>query len=144
MPGAADIEDAWIKARLGEDGYMTGNDAEAAACDATTVPVVTGTTDDTVVDKMIDLARTAAEASAPDLDSEADGQGSSGTGVADGTGQDRARSNGLSPEAWRALRHAMARLAVDLVSGPAGVAAILRQGLLEEPYNTPSLPLDIG
>jgi hypothetical protein len=38
----------------------------------------------------------------------------------------------------------MARLAVDLVSGPAGVAAILRHGLLPKPYNTPSLPLDIG
>jgi hypothetical protein len=38
----------------------------------------------------------------------------------------------------------MARLAVDLVSGPAGIAAILRQGLLGQPYNTPSLPLDIG
>jgi len=36
------------------------------------------------------------------------------------------------------------RLAIDLVSGPAGVAAILRQGLLDQPYNTPSLPLDIG
>ncbi len=56
----------------------------------------------------------------------------------------RTRSQGLSPEAWRALRYAMARLAVDLVSGPAGVAAILRQGLLDQPYNTPSLPLDIG
>jgi hypothetical protein len=38
----------------------------------------------------------------------------------------------------------MARLAVDLVSGPAGIAAVLRQGLLDKPYNTPSLPLDIG
>jgi hypothetical protein len=38
----------------------------------------------------------------------------------------------------------MARLAIDLVSGPAGVAAVLRQGLLDKPYNTPSLPLDIG
>jgi hypothetical protein len=38
----------------------------------------------------------------------------------------------------------MARLAVDLVSGPAGVAAVLRTGLLDKPYNTPSLPLDIG
>jgi hypothetical protein len=38
----------------------------------------------------------------------------------------------------------MARLAVDLVSGPAGVAAILRRGLLGKPYNTSSLPLDIG
>src|SRR6201996_1565399 len=65
MPGAAELEDAWINARLGEDGYLTGKDAEAAACDAQTVPVVTGTTDPAVIDKMIDLARTAAEADAP-------------------------------------------------------------------------------
>jgi HNH endonuclease len=51
----------------------------------------------------------------------------------------RAPSQGLSPEAWRA-----ARLAIDLVSGPSGVAAVLRRGLLDKPYNTPSLPLDIG
>ena len=128
MPGARDLEDAWIRARLGEDGYLTGKDAEAAACDAQSVPVVTGTMDDTVIDQMIDLARTAAEATAAD---------DSGTGGA-------IRSRCLSPEAWRALRYAMARLAVDLVSGPAGVAAILRQGLLDKPFNTPSLPLDIG
>lgn len=121
MPGARELEDAWIRARLGEDGYLAGKDAEAAACDAQTVPVVTGTMDDTVIDKMIDLARTAAQASAGHTPSAA-----------------------LSPEAWRALRSAMARLAVDLVSGPAGVAAVLRRGLLEKPYNTPSLPLDIG
>jgi hypothetical protein len=38
----------------------------------------------------------------------------------------------------------MARLAIDLVSGPAGVAGVLRRGLLGKPWNTPSLPLDIG
>jgi hypothetical protein len=76
---------------------------------------------------MIDLARTAAEADDPAA-----------------TATKRARSRSLSPQAWRALRYAMARLAVDLVSGPAGVAAVLRRGLLEQPYNTPSLPLDIG
>ena len=38
----------------------------------------------------------------------------------------------------------MARLAIDLVSGPSGIAAALRAGLLDKPYNTPSLPLDIG
>src|ERR1700761_4559080 len=130
MPGAAELEDAWINARLGEDGFMTGKDAEAAACDAQTIPVVTGTTDPAVIDKMIDLARTAAEADAP--------------GAGDHAGQQRPRSGALSPEAWRALRYAMARLAVDLVSGPAGVAAVLRRGLLDQPFNTPSLPSDIG
>ena len=43
MPGAGDLEDAWIRAFLGEDGYLSGKGAEAAACDAQTVPVVTGT-----------------------------------------------------------------------------------------------------
>ena len=129
MPGAQELEDAWIRARLGEDGFLTGKDAEAAACDAQTVPVVTGTMDDTVIDQMINLVRTATEETATD----------------DHAGAESAtRSRDLSHQAWRALRHAMARLAVDLVSGPAGVAAILRQGLLDKPYNTPSLPLDIG
>ncbi len=132
MPGAGDLEDAWIRARLGEDGYLIGKDAEAAACDAQTVPVVTGTMNDTVIDQMIDLARTAAAASAPDVTAEAAAE------------PHHPRSGALSPAAWQALRYAMARLAVDLVSGPAGVAAILRQGLLDKPCNTPSLPLDIG
>jgi Domain of unknown function (DUF222) len=132
LPGAQDLEDAWIRARLGEDGYLTGKDAEVAACDAQTVPVVTAAMDPAVIDKMIALARTSAEAGAP------------GSGSADPAGGERGRSGALSPGAWRALRYSMARLAIDLVSGPSGIAAILRRGLLDKPYNTPSLPLDIG
>src|SRR6516165_10174576 len=55
MPGASGLEDAWIRGRLGEDGYLTGKDAEAAACDALIVPVVTGRADLTVVETMIAL-----------------------------------------------------------------------------------------
>ena len=132
LPGAQELEDAWIRARAGEDGYLTGQDAETAACDVQVVPVVTGTADPDVIDKMINLARTAVEAEAAAEASTA------------ATGHGHARSAALSPQAWRALRHAMARFAVDLVSGPAGIAAVLRQGLLDKPYNTPSLPLDIG
>ena len=29
--GAAELEDAWIRAYLGEDGFVTGKDVEAAA-----------------------------------------------------------------------------------------------------------------
>jgi hypothetical protein len=115
LPGAAALEDAWVRARTGlgaDDGYLAGQAAETAACDAQTVPVVAGSMDPAVVDKMISL----------------------GTGV----------SQPSSPEAWQALRYAMMRLAIDLVSGPAGIAAVLRQGLLEKPWNTASLPLDIG
>ncbi len=43
-----------------------------------------------------------------------------------------------------ALRHAIARLAVDFVSGPAGLASLLRTSLLAAPFSTASLPLDIG
>jgi hypothetical protein len=118
MPGASGLEDAFIRSKLGEDGYLTGTDAEVAACDATTIPVVTGHVDMTVVDKMIELALSA--------------------------GEKPVKAKGMSPEAWRALRYAMAKFAVDLVSGPAGLAAYLRTQLLEAPWNKPSLPLDIG
>jgi hypothetical protein len=59
-------------------------------------------------------------------------------------GPQRVKSKPLSPAAWAALRYAIARLAVDFVSGPNGLASALRTGLLQAPYNTPSLPLDIG
>jgi hypothetical protein len=147
MPGAPDLEDAWIRARLGEDGYLTGKDAQAAACDAQTVPVVTSTLDPTVIDQMIDLARTAAQADEPGPTGQLaahPGDPGQTPGLGETPPPGGPRSSALSPEAWRALRYAMARLAVDLVSGPAGVAAILRQSLLQKPYNTPSLPLDIG
>jgi Domain of unknown function (DUF222) len=154
LPGAPDLEDAWIRARLGEDGYLAGKDAETAACDAQTVPVVTGTMDPAVIDQMINLARTAAEAETPGAVTDITGPADAGTAADTGAAayvlqgnaarQENARSGALSPVAWRALRYAMARLAVDLVSGPAGVAAVLRRGLLDQPYNTPSLPLDIG
>jgi hypothetical protein len=122
MPGAGDVEDAWLRAGLGESAepgtaYLSGKDAEVAACDALAVPVVTGRADMSVIDKIIALA---AAAGGPD-------------GLA-----------ALSPEARQAHRYAIARLAVGLVSGPAGLASALRTGLLEHPYSTPSLPLDIG
>ena len=104
LPGAPELEDAWIRACLGEDGYLSGTDAETAACDAQTVPVVTGSMDPDVIDQMIALARTAAEADGP-----------GGTAGAEGAAPEAAgsrahpRSGSLSPEAWRALRYAMAR-----------------------------------
>jgi hypothetical protein len=176
LPGAAKLEDAWIRARLGQDGFLAGQDAQAAACDAQTVPVVTGAVDLGVIDKIIDLARAAAQAAGASPGDHGDpprpaaeaaaleyppGQaGTAALGAAPGDlpgeaaavspadpqapGRVPARPGPLSPEAWQALRYAITRLAVDLVSGPAGLAAILRQGLLEKPWSTPSLPLDIG
>jgi len=111
--GASQIEEAFLRAKLGEPGYLAGKDAEAAACDAMIVPVVTGHADMTVIDTIIELSLAAA-------------------------------GRQLSPQAWQAHRYAIARLAIDFVSGPGGLASALRTGLLEPPCNTPSLPLDIG
>ena len=141
MDGAASLTTTWLAALAGQPGYLAGKDAETAACDALIIPVVTGQPDLTVVDKMIDivLAHLNPAGCLDHDDPAADGDPDS---ITDGT--PAARSQPLSPEAWRALRYAMARLAVDLVSGPAGLAAVLRQGLLPEPFNSRSIPLDIG
>jgi hypothetical protein len=113
MSGASELEDALIRARLGQNGYLAGKDAETIACDALTVPVVTGHADMTVIDKIITFALSAA-------------------------------GYQHTSQAWQALRYAIARLAIDFVSGPSGIASALRTGLLQPPFNTPSLPLDIG
>jgi hypothetical protein len=170
MPGASGLEDVWIRSILGESGYLTGEDAEAAACDAMIVPVVAGAMDGTVLDQMVELVLGAFghrgpsdEGSHPDggvprdpdreahreqagrlSEAAASAFAASSPSAASAFSADRAGSAEMSPQAWRALRYALARLAVDLVSGPAGVASILRRGLLEHPWNTPSLPLDIG
>ena len=181
-PGAPGQEEVWLRGKAGEPGYLTGKDAEAAACDAVAVPVVTGHADMRVVDKIIALALAAAgltldgadagqgdgeagdgEETGPDHhgDGGGDGDGSGGgragypswgsAGHARGARAARAASRARSrardrftPDAMQALRYAIARLAIDFVSGPAGLAAWLRTTLLAPPYNTPSLPLDIG
>jgi len=129
MDAASPVEAAWIAARLGEPGYLAGNDAEAAACDALIVPVVTGHPDLTVIDQIIELALTAAGGHQP------------AGGEADGG---PVAPKPLSPQARAALRYSIARLAVDFVSGPDGLASLLRRNLLQQPFNTASLPLDIG
>ena len=74
----------------------------------------------TVIDQIIELALTAA------------GHGeSSGAGESGGP----AAPQPLPPQAWAALRYAIARLAIDFVSGPPGIAALLRTRLLEPPLD---------
>jgi hypothetical protein len=161
-PEAPGQEEVWLRGAAGEPGYLTGKDAEAAACDAVAEPVVTGYADMRVVDKIIGLALAAAgitldgdpgpagddddEASNPDDNSD-DGHRSWGAAGGGARAASRARSRArerFTPDAAQALRYAIARLAIDFVSGPAGLAGWLRTTLLAPPYNTPSLPLDIG
>jgi hypothetical protein len=49
-----------------------------------------------------------------------------------------------TPEALEMLRHAIIGTAVDLVSGPGGLASFLRTRLLGARLAGPSLPLDVG
>jgi hypothetical protein len=127
MPGGTAIEQAWLAAVAGQPGYLAGTDAQAAVCDALISPIVTGTPDLSLADQMIevlfDFLEAAGAAEAPAL---------------------RERSKALPPQAWQALRYAIAKLAVDLVAGPDRLASLLRQGLLEAPFNGKSVVLDIG
>jgi hypothetical protein len=54
LPGASAAEDAWAVARASQPGWLTGPAAEAALCDATVVPVVTGHVDDAALDRLAD------------------------------------------------------------------------------------------
>ena len=165
-PGAPAAEEVWLRGTAGEPGYLTGKDAEAAGCDAVAEPVVTGHADMRVVDKIIALALAAAgitldgadpgpagdDTGDPDDDAGPDGDSDDGSrswGVAGGGPRAASRARGrarqrFTPDAMQALRYTIARLAIDFVSGPAGIAAWLRTTLLAPPYTTPSLPLDIG
>ena len=55
MDGASVVEDTWLRARAGEHGYLAGKDAEAIACDALIVPIVTGSPDWDLIREMITL-----------------------------------------------------------------------------------------
>ena len=159
-PGAPEAEEVWLRGTAGEPGYLTGKDAEAAACDAVAEPVVTGHADMRVVDKIIALALAAAGITLDGADPGPAGGGDDNDnagpddshrswGIAGGgpRAASRARLRArerFTPDAMQALRYAIARLAIDFVSGPAGLAGWLRTTLLAPPYNTPSLPLDIG
>jgi hypothetical protein len=129
LDGASIVEDTWLRARAGEHGYLSGKDAETISCDALIVPVVTGSPDWTVISAMITLITDA-------------------YGHAPRAGQDGpappAPPRPLPPEAWEALQYALARLAIQFVSGPGALASALRRSLLGAPLNTRSVPLDIG
>ena len=120
IDGASIVEDTWLRARAGEHGYLSGKDAEAVACDALIVPVVTGAPDWDLIAEMIPLVTEAY----------------SHAGGPPGTP--------LPPEAWEALQYALARRAIRFVSGPGALASALRRTLLDKPLNTKSAILDIG
>jgi hypothetical protein len=132
LPGAARLQEAWLAALAGEHAHLAGPGAEAAACDAIITPVVTAHPDLAVVDQMTDVVIAFLGATAGEL------AGAAAPATGPGTPQ------AMSPGARQALRYAIARLAIDLVSGPSGLAATLRQELLPAPFNSRPVILDVG
>ena len=106
--------------------YLTGPDADAAACDAALTPVVTGHLDRAALDQLTDVF----------LDTISHRNGPySGTGgaVPELTAQTRER-----------LQHTLLAWSIDLLSGPAGFPAYLRRHLLPARFTSLSQPLDLG
>ncbi len=162
---AGRVRARWAGARAalpvtpGDGGaWLDGEAARAFACDASVTPVVTGEVDPGVLE---DLVRLCAElaghgpgrcASAPAGPAGGEAPRQDGTaGAGETAGQVEAASPGgtagLVPPAERgreALERAVIGKAVELVSGPGGLASFLRRRQLGARLGGPSLPLDVG
>jgi len=135
LPGAPAAESAWAAARASQPGWLASPEADAAACDATLVPVVTGHVDQAALDRLaaafLLAHRTGERSSYP----------APGPGPAPGPA---GQPGSLSPPARARLGRALLALAADALSGPGGLAARLRGGAGGGPLASVSLPLDIG
>ncbi len=121
----------------GSDGgaWLDGDAAEAIACDAAMAPIVTGEVNPAALD---DLVRLCVQLDRLRHRPRSDG--------CDDTGSDDDASAPApdTSRAWEALEQAIIGKAVDLVSGPGGLASFLRRRQLGARLGGPSLPLDIG
>jgi hypothetical protein len=123
----AQVRERWAAHRAfasetGSDGgaWLDGDAAEAIACDAAMAPVVTG---DANIDALGDLVRLCVELDRLRCD-------------------DEPRPDAIQARA--SIEQAIIGKAVDLLSGPGGLASFLRREQLGARLAGPSLPLDIG
>jgi hypothetical protein len=150
--GASKLEQAWVAraqqdwaghrgaaAITGSDGgaWLNGDAARGAYCDSMAVPVVTGTVNPSVLDRLVGLCLQLAghgrcQPAAP------------GTGAPEPEAPQAGTPGSLTEHARAMLQRAIIGAAVDLVSGPGGLASVLRTGLLGGRLAGPSLPLDVG
>ena len=113
----------------GSDGaWLDGDAAEAIACDAAMTPIVTGDVNPAALEDLVQLCTELHRRRRHADDADA------------GTGEP-GRDTG---PAWEALEQAIIGKAVELVSGPGGLASFLRRRQLGARLGGPSLPLDIG
>ncbi|MFI5081355.1 MAG: DUF222 domain-containing protein, partial [Streptosporangiales bacterium] len=135
LPGASEAEAAWRAAAAARGhGWLSGPDAGAAACDATVAPVVAGHVDVAALDRLTEVFLAA--------HGQDGGQDGRACGCRCGGCTCPARTP-LSPETLARLRGSLLTLAADVLSGPGGLAAWLRQSQLTGPAAGPGLPLDV-
>jgi hypothetical protein len=130
--------------QTGSDGaaWLDGKAASAVSCDATLIPVVTGQVDPAALDALLGLCLQFT-GHGPHCEPAADPPENDGPQLpADSLHPPGPRPP--TPQALEMLRHAIIGTAVDLVSGPGGLASFLRTRLLGARLAGPSLPLDVG
>jgi hypothetical protein len=126
--------------QAGSDGaaWLSGTSAGAVACDSTLIPVVTGQIDPAALDDLVGLCLQFA-GHGPHCGSHQHADPAGPVGDADPAGP-----RPPTPQALEMLRHAIIGKAIDLVSGPGGLASFLRTRQLGARLAGPSLPLDVG
>ena len=136
LPGASEAEAAWRAAAAARGhGWLTGPDADAAACDATIAPIVTGHVDPAALDRLVEVFLTA--------HGQDSGHHARPCGCQCGGCTCPTRTP-LSAETLARLRGSLLALAADVLSGPGGLASWLRQSQLAGgPAAAASLPLDV-
>jgi Domain of unknown function (DUF222) len=135
----AQVRAAWAARRAeaaetGSDGgaWLDGDAAEAIACDAAMAPIVTGDVNTAALEDLVRLCTELGELRHAGAGADAGPDGQPGVPVPD-TGSAR-----------EALERAIIGAAVDLLSGPGGLASFVRRRQLGARLGGPSLPLDIG
>jgi hypothetical protein len=141
--------------QAGGDGaaWLDGKSVGAVACDASVIPVVTGQIDPGALDDLVSLclqyaghgrhcaampvAARPGQTACPGQPEDLQPEDPSG-----GRGQCGPRPP--TPQGQELLRQAIIGRAVDLVSGPGGLASFLRTRLAGARLAGPSLPLDVG
>ena len=144
---------AAASAGAGDGGaWLDGDAAEAVACDAAMAPFVTGEVNPAALEDLVrlcvELDRLRRHGTGAGQDGTSAGSGQDGTGR-DGTGGGSEDGSEGTPapdtaRAWQAIERAIIGKAVDLLSGPGGLALFLRRRQLGARLAGPSLPLDIG
>ena len=149
LDGSSALQDEWTSqvraqwaarraeasAGAGDGGaWLDGDAADAVACDAAMTPIVTGDVNPGALEDLVRLCVQLDRLRHHPRTSHDD----TSTGEEQNTpGSDTAR-------AWEALERAVIGKAVDLLSGPGGLASFLRRRQLGARLGGPSLPLDIG